>query len=111
MKSPRAENLTYIHNNFSDRMLPYTDHAANNSNMRTPLAVNVQLVPQANGEDFHRHVIPTKKQAQQGPGKKDGQSGGNVVNIRASDEINSPTRWDKIVNNRMGKAKMNLILD
>ena len=31
--------------------------------------------------------------------------------MRASDEVNVTSRWEKIVNNRLSKAKMNLFLD
>ena len=32
-------------------------------------------------------------------------------NIRASDEIQRVTRWEKIVNNKLGRAKMAQFLD
>ena len=111
MRSPREDNLAYIHNAYKDMALPDVQEAAPLSNDHAPATIqHIQLVPQAYGEEWVQRAIPTKKQGQQGQARKGSQSGG-AARIRASEEAGGPHRWEGIVDSRCGKAKMNLFLD
>ena len=106
-RSSNLQTVGHIHGAFRGFMREDGEQQEVVENRGPIRTTNVKLVPRNNSSDLLQRVIPTNRDRRD---SSKPETQGNY-NIKASDEIQRVTRWEKIVNNKLGKAKMQQFLD